>query len=144
MNKIELQGIISQEPKYSHKSKCAVTKYTVAVKTSPKSKKVNYIRVAAFAANAETARDFKKGMEVKIVGILQTGSYTDRHGNTIPTIEVNVSTQESVNAVEVPETTVTPEEKLIANLTASTPTERVINHGDFVDIDTLLNGRKIA
>ena len=52
-------------------------------------KKTDYPRITVFGKQAENCEKFlKKGRLVGIQGRLQTGSYTDKNGNTVYTTDV--------------------------------------------------------
>lgn len=96
MNKVTLEGKITKygvNTSYS-KEGLAIAKYTLAVKASEKSKKINYIKCVAFGTLAEIATETLKANDtVKVEGSLSTGSYTNKAGQTIYTVDVQVSKQ---------------------------------------------------
>ena len=101
MNKTVLMGRLTADPqvRYSQGDNAtAVARYTLAV--NRKFKKdgeptADFIPCVVFGRSAEFAeRYFRKGMQVAILGRIQTGSYTNKDGVKVYTTEVIVEEQE--------------------------------------------------
>lgn len=93
MNNVSLIGRITKdvELRYSP-SGVAVAKFTLAVNRAFKKdgeQEADFIRVTIFKKTAENTANFcKKGSLVGIVGQIQTGSYDDKDGKKVFTVEV--------------------------------------------------------
>ena len=95
MNKTILMGRITKDPetRYSQGNEpMAISRYTLAVNRRFKKDgqpEADFINIIAFGKNGEFAEKwFKKGMQVAVVGRIQTGSYTDKDGNKRYTTDV--------------------------------------------------------
>ena len=99
MNKIEISGNIVRDTEMSMvKGKTgdvALKRFTVAVnrkyKAAEGQQAADYIPCVVFGKTAEFCQKyFTKGTSVLVVGRLQTGSYTNKDGQKIYTMEVMV------------------------------------------------------
>ena len=97
MNKVILIGRLTKDPdvRYSQANPpVAVARYSLAVHKRFKKEgeqDADFINCIALGKNGEFAEKFlKKGMQISIVGRIQTGSYTDKDGKKIYTTDVVV------------------------------------------------------
>lgn len=97
MNKVILIGRLTKDPdvRYSQGNEpIAVARYSLAVNRRFKKQgeqEADFINCVAFGKAAEFVEKFlKKGMQISIVGRIQTGSYTDKDGKKIYTTDVVV------------------------------------------------------
>lgn len=68
-------------------------RYTLAVNRMKKGE-ADFIPCVAFGKAADfTEKYFTKGMQVAIIGHLQSGSYTDKNGNKRSTLDVIIESQ---------------------------------------------------
>ena len=93
MNNVILIGRLTKDPETRYTTgQMAVCTFTVAIDRPRKQgeeKKTDYPRVTVFGRQAENCERFlKKGRLAGIQGRLQTGSYTDKNGNTVYTTDV--------------------------------------------------------
>lgn len=97
MNSVVLIGRLTRDPdvRYISESGTAVAQITVAINrptAAGKEKKTDFPRVIVFGRQAENVERFlSKGMLVGIQGSIQTGSYTNRDGQTVYTTDVVAS-----------------------------------------------------
>lgn len=137
MNKVVLMGRLVRDPevRYSEAGN-AVARYTLAVDRAYKrdnDQTADFIRCVCFAKTAEFAEKyFYKGIKIAITGRIQTGSYTNRDGQTVYTTDVVVENQEfceSRNASSaVPSTQPSPD-----------PADRFMNIPDGIDDELPFN-----
>ena len=97
MNKVILMGRLTRDPdvRYSQGDpQVAVARYALAVNRRFKKEgeqDADFINCIALGKNGEFAEKFlKKGMQISIVGRIQTGSYTDKDGKKVYTTDVVV------------------------------------------------------
>ena len=97
MNKVILMGRLTKDPdvRYSQANPpVAVARYSLAVHKRFKKEgeqDADFINCIALGKNGEFAEKFlKKGMQISIVGRIQTGSYTDKNGKKVYTTDVVV------------------------------------------------------
>lgn len=94
MNSVHLIGRLTRDPelRYTAGTQTAVATFTLAVDRPVKSgeeKKADFLRVTVFGKQAENCERFiGKGSLVGIHGRIQTGSYTNKDGATVYTIDV--------------------------------------------------------
>ena len=94
MNNVVLIGRLTRDPevRYISESQTAVATFTVAIDRPVKSgqeKKTDFPRITVFGRQAENCERFlTKGSRVGIQGRIQTGSYTNKNGQTIYTTDV--------------------------------------------------------
>lgn len=98
MNKVMLMGRLTRDPEVRYsQNDTAVARYTLAVDrvTRNAEQSADFIRCVAFNKSAEFAKKyFYKGIKIAITGRIQTGSYTNRDGQTVYTTDVVVENQE--------------------------------------------------
>lgn len=100
MNKIILIGRLTRDPemRYSASNDTAIARYTLAVNRPFKREgepEADFLPCVAFNKTAEFAEKYlTKGMRVCVEGRIQTGSYTNRDGVKVYTVDVVVERQE--------------------------------------------------
>lgn len=105
MNKVILMGRLTRDPevRYSQgESPLAIARYTLAVDRrfnrsngGDNQQTADFISCVAFGKSGEFAeRYLRKGTKIAVTGRIQTGSYTNRDGQTVYTTEVVVEDQE--------------------------------------------------
>lgn len=95
MNVVVLMGRLTKDPsiRYTEDGK-AIARYSLAVDRFKKGE-ADFLNCVAFGKNAEfTDKYFRKGMRVTVNGHLQTGSYTNREGQKVNTVDVIIDHQE--------------------------------------------------
>lgn len=110
MNNVALIGRLTRDPelKYSQSGK-AYCRFTVAVNREFNKDEADFINCLAFNKTAETIAEWLgKGRRIALQGRIQTGSYENKNGDTVYTVEVvadrfefidNSKTQESKNQI---------------------------------------------
>ena len=100
MNKVILMGRLTRDPevRYSQGNETmAIARYSLAVNRRGGrngEQEADFINIVAFGKAGEFAEKyFKKGMQVAVVGRIQTGSYTNKEGQKVYTTEVVVEDQ---------------------------------------------------
>ena len=94
MNSVVLIGRLTKDPevRYTSGTQMAVCTFTLAIDRPVKAgaeKQTDFPRVTVFGKQAENCERFiSKGRLVGVQGRLQTGSYTDKNGNTVYTTDV--------------------------------------------------------
>lgn len=91
MNSVNLVGRVCNDVDLRYTpSEMAVAKFSVAVDDGyGEKKKTNFIPVTVFGKQAENCEKFiGKGSLVGVQGRLQSGSYTDKNGSTVYTLDV--------------------------------------------------------
>ncbi len=90
MNKVMLMGRLTNDPevRYSQEENAAaVARFTLAV--NRRDGNADFIQIVAFGKLAETIEKYlSKGRRVLIAGRIQTGSYTNRDGQKVYTVDV--------------------------------------------------------
>lgn len=99
MNKVILSGRLTRDPevRYSQQNNTAVARYTLAVDRMIRNaeQSADFIRCVCFNKTAEFAETYlRKGIKISVVGHIQTGSYTNRDGQTVYTTDIVVENQE--------------------------------------------------
>ena len=101
MNKVSLTGRLTRDPdvRYSQGEKpVAIGRFTLAVNRRFRKEgeqQADYISCICFGKTAETVEKyFKKGMKMDMTGRIQTGSYTNKDGQTVYTTDVFVEEME--------------------------------------------------
>ena len=105
MNKVILMGRLTRDPevRYSQgESPMAIARYTLAVDRrfnrnngGDNQQTADFISCVAFGRSGEFAEKYlRKGTKIAITGRIQTGSYTNRDGQTVYTTDVVVEDQE--------------------------------------------------
>lgn len=93
-NLVFLIGRLTKDPevRYTSGTQMAVCTFTLAIDRPVKAgaeKQTDFPRVTVFGKQAENCERFiSKGRLVGVQGRLQTGSYTDKNGNTVYTTDV--------------------------------------------------------
>ena len=109
MNKVILMGRLTRDPdiRYSSgDSSMAIARYTLAVARrfsrrdgGDSSQTADFISCVAFRRDAEFAEKYlHKGIKIAVTGRIQTGSYKDRDGKTVYTVDVIAEEQEFCEA----------------------------------------------
>lgn len=95
MNSVVLIGRLTRDPdvRYIPESQIAVATFTVAINRGKdrdgNDRGTDYIRVKVFGRQAENCERFlSKGRLVGVQGSIQTGSYTNKDGQTVYTTDV--------------------------------------------------------
>lgn len=93
MNNVVLIGRLTRDPEVRYtQGQMAVATFTVAIDRPAKQgqeKKADFPRVTCFGRTAENCERFlQKGRKVAVQGRIQTGSYTDKSGQTVYTTDV--------------------------------------------------------
>lgn len=105
MNKVILMGRLTRDPevRYSQgETPLAIARYTLAVDRrfnrnngGDNQQTADFISCVAFGKSGEFAEKYlRKGTKIAVTGRIQTGSYTNREGQTVYTTEVVVEDQE--------------------------------------------------
>ena len=101
MNKVILMGRLTRDPevRYSQgESQTAVARYSLAVDRRFKrdgEPTADFFNCVAFGRNAEFAeRYLRQGTKLVVCGRLQTGSYTNRDGVKVNTVDIVVEEQD--------------------------------------------------
>lgn len=105
MNTSILMGRLTRDPevRYSQGERSmAIARYTLAVDrrgarggNNNGEQTADFINIVAFDKAGEFAeRYFRQGMRVLVSGRIQTGSYTNKEGQRVPTFEIVVNSQE--------------------------------------------------
>lgn len=95
MNKVILMGRLTRDPEVrftqGEQSTC-IARYTLAVdrRTAKDGQQsADFINCVAFGKNGEFVEKYlKKGTKIAVTGRIQTGSYTNKDGQTVYTTEV--------------------------------------------------------
>lgn len=94
MNRVVLMGRLVADPQITYSNDKAVARYTLAVDRYKKDE-ADFIRCVAFDKRGEfVEKYFHKGLKVCVDGRIQTGSYTNKEGQTVYTTDVIVDNQE--------------------------------------------------
>ena len=105
MNKVILMGRLTRDPevRYSQgESPLAIARYTLAVDRrfnrsngGDNQQTADFINCVAFGRSGEFAEKYlRKGTKIVVSGRIQTGSYTNKDGQTVYTTEVVAEDQE--------------------------------------------------
>ncbi len=104
MNKVILMGRLTRDPdvRYSQgETPLAIARYTLAVdrrfsrRNQEGQQTADFISCKAFGKSAEFAEKYlHKGTKLVVCGRIETGSYTNKDGQTVYTTEVVVEDQE--------------------------------------------------
>ena len=108
MNKVILIGRLTKDPEIRYSTgegSMAIASYTLAVdrrrrqNAGPDEQTADFIRCTAFGRTAEFAEKYlKKGTKILVQGRIQTGSYTNKDGQTVYTTDVIVDEHEFVES----------------------------------------------
>lgn len=90
MNTVILIGRLTKDPEVRYtESQLAIARFSIAVDREGKDKEADFPSIIVFGKQAENCeRYLSKGRKVAIQGSIQTGSYTNKDGNTVYTTEV--------------------------------------------------------
>lgn len=102
MNKVILMGRLTKDPdvRYSQgENSMTIARYTLAVDRRGKSAEgqqtADFINIVAFGKAGEFAEKYlHKGTKLVVSGKIQTGSYTNKEGQTVYTTDVVAEDQE--------------------------------------------------
>ena len=101
MNKVILMGRLTRNPEVRYgagENSTAVARYTIAVERRFKrdgEQSADFIGCVAFGRNAEFAEKYlRQGTKIVLTGRIQTGSYTNRDGQKVYTMDIVVEEQE--------------------------------------------------
>ncbi len=98
MNKVILIGRLTKDVEVRYAGETAVARYTLAVDRKFKREgepTADFVNCVAFGKAGEFAEKyFRKGMKVAITGRIQTGSYTNKEGQTVYTTDIVIEEQE--------------------------------------------------
>ena len=101
MNKVVLMGRLTRDPEVryvSGENATAIARYTLAVDRRFKrdgEQSADFINCVVFGKGAEFAEKYlRQGTKIAAVGRIQTGSYTNKDGQTVYTTDVVVEEQE--------------------------------------------------
>ena len=101
MNKVILIGRLTRDAEVRQTqgdNATAIARYTLAVDRRYKKDgeaTADFINCVAFGKAAEFAEKYlRQGTKIAIVGRIQTGSYTDKNGNKVYTIDIVIEEQE--------------------------------------------------
>lgn len=98
MNKFMGLGTLTKDPVVSYSGEMAIARYTLAVNRRIKKEgqpDADFISCVAFGKAAEFAEKWlKKGTKIAVVGHVQTGSYKNKDGNTVYTVDFVIDEQE--------------------------------------------------
>lgn len=106
MNRVELVGRLTADPtvRYTQgQESIAIASFTLAVDRRGKKQEgqqsADFIRCTAFRKTAEhIERYWHKGMKAGVSGRIQTGSYTNKNGDTVYTTDVMIEEIEFVES----------------------------------------------
>lgn len=95
MNQFTIMGRLTADPERKETSAGkTVTRYRVAVNRM-KQGEADFFSVVAFDKMGDfAAQYFRRGQRVLVSGRVQTGTYTNRDGQNVPTWEIIAGTQE--------------------------------------------------
>ena len=100
MNKVILIGRLTRDPEIrTAQDGLTIARYSLAIDRQDERKQADFFRCVTFGKNAEfVERYLKKGTKVAVTGRLQSGSYTDRDGRKVYTVEVVTENHEFVES----------------------------------------------
>lgn len=111
MNSVVLIGRLTRDPEMRNAGETRVAAFSLAIDrptAAGKDKKTDFPRVIVFGRQAENCEKFlAKGMLVGITGSIQTGSYTNKDGQTVYTTDVVASRVEFLEWKEKKDTSST-------------------------------------
>lgn len=107
MNNVTLIGRLVRDPEISYTTTgTAYCKFTIAVDRPSKAteeKGADFIRITTWSSLAERCSKYlSKGRKCAVQGRIQTGSYTNREGKKVDTVEVVANNVEFLDARERP------------------------------------------
>jgi len=106
MNKVILMGRLTRDPKVSYsagENPTAIARYTLAVdrrfKRQGDDQTADFINCVVFGKGAEFAENYlHQGTKIVVTGRIQTGSYTNRNGQRVYTMNVVIEEQKFVES----------------------------------------------
>ena len=101
MNNVNLIGRLTRDPEltYTANNNTARCVFTIAVDRPGKDSDADFIRITAWGKQAEICdRYLSKGRQVAVIGRIQTGTYTDKEGKTIHSMDVIANSVEFLGA----------------------------------------------
>lgn len=106
MNKVILCGRLTRNPdvRYNNKDNEAfcIARYTLAIDRRGKDAGADFISCVAFGKSGEFAEKYlSQGTKILVTGRIQTGSYTNKNGQTVYTTDVVVEEHEFVESKKV-------------------------------------------
>lgn len=139
MNSVELIGRLTKDPevRYTSGGQMAVATFTIAIDRPPDKsglQQADFPRITVFGKQAETCEKYlKKGKPVAIQGRIQTGSYTNKNGETIYTTDVVANRVEFLPADNTKQAQSEPAQEEPAQEEPAQEVQQEI--GDFEEID---------
>ena len=107
MNVVILMGRLTRDPEIRYTQgpePLAIARYILAVdrkRRQGQEASADFINCVAFGSKAEfTEKYFHKGTKIAIQGHIQTGSYTDKHGNRVYTTDIVIDEHEFAESKE--------------------------------------------
>lgn len=95
MNHVVMIGRLTRDPEIRTKDKMIIARYSLAVDRRGRDNAADFFNCVAFGKAGEFAEKYlKKGMKIAIAGRLQTGSYTNKSGVKINTVDIVVEGHE--------------------------------------------------
>lgn len=93
MNNVTLIGRLTRDPEVRYNNDLAIARFSIAINRMPgrdgQDRGADFINIVVFGRQAENCERFlEKGRQVAIQGRIQTGSYTNKDGNTVYTTDV--------------------------------------------------------
>jgi len=101
VNKVILMGRLTRDPDVRYTNDAdplAIARFTLAVNRRTRKEgeqSADFISCVAFGKAAEHAEKYyRKGLQIAISGRIQTGSYTNREGKKVHTVDIVIEEQE--------------------------------------------------
>lgn len=98
MNKVIMMGRLTRDPEINSTGTMTLARYSLAVDRRFKrdgEAAADFFNCVTFGKSAEFAEKyFRKGTKVLVTGRLQTGSYTNKDGQKVNTVDIIVEDQE--------------------------------------------------
>lgn len=89
MNSLSLIGRLTRDPELRSTATTAVCKFTLAVDRESRDGGADFLPVTVFGKSAENcAKYLAKGSQAAVSGRLQSGSYQNKEGKTVYTLDV--------------------------------------------------------
>lgn len=123
MNNVSLVGRLTKDPElnYTPQNQTAVCKFTIAVdrpKINGEDKGADFIRITVWGKQAESCNKYlAKGKQVAVSGRIQIGSYKNKDGQNVYTVDVisdrveflggsgerHITDEEVANSMDIPD-----------------------------------------
>lgn len=105
MNKVILTSVnLGRDPEIKYSGETTIARFSVASKRRGQKDVTDWINIVAFGKTAEFCEKyFHKGSRINLIGRIQSGSYTNKDGQTVYTTDVvaeEVEFGESKNATQ--------------------------------------------